>query len=265
TTCLERAYGLASAIDSSPLGLTDGRGSERHARPCFRHEFLPLRVDPSLPQHPSTPSLHPPYPVSTLLWVDPTLGHALVLSPSGVFPLWLSLALVTPGSHVPRESPDRDHAAFMPVRTASVSRSRLGWVPGPRLEPGFGDAPALSTPPRRFPCVRLLGPHLTGSRPAFSGTLTTGAFGPSGFRWFGIWSCHPIPRDLPSSLTRPGVPDRALCPVPHAFVAHHRPHSGRGRHVDAGGAPRPARTGGPARSAGTRSTTGGRPTRPAAF
>jgi hypothetical protein len=165
---LEIAYGLASAIDSSPLGLIAGRGSRLHARPRFRHEFLPLRVDPSLRQNHSTPSLHPHYQASSLLWVDPTLGHASVLSPSGVFPLWLSLVIVAPGSHVPRESPGRDHAAFMPVTTESVSRFRLGWVPGQRLEPGFGDVPTLSTPHRRFTCVRLLGPHLTGSRPAFS-------------------------------------------------------------------------------------------------
>src|SRR5262249_52812688 len=88
----------------SPCGLINGRDGKQHTRPRFRHEFLPLRVDPSLRQNHSTPSLHPHYQVSTLLWVDPTLGHALVLSPSGVFPLWLSLDIVMPGSHVPRES-----------------------------------------------------------------------------------------------------------------------------------------------------------------
>src|SRR5262249_38116878 len=46
-------------------------------------------------------------------------------------PCGFPLASWTPGSHVPRESPNRDHAAFMPVTTESVSRSRLGWVPGP--------------------------------------------------------------------------------------------------------------------------------------
>jgi len=142
--------------------------------------------------------------------------------PRGSAPCGFPLASWTPGSHVPHESPNRDHAAFMPVTTESVSRSRLGWVPGQRLKPGFGDIPTLSTPHRRFTCVRLLGPHLTSSWPAFSGTLTTGAFGPSSFRGFGIWSCNPTPRDLPSSLTRHGVLDRALCPVHHAFVAHSR-------------------------------------------
>src|SRR5208282_3283374 len=103
--------------------------------------------------------------------------------PRGSSPCGFPLSSWTPGSHVPRESPDRDHAAFMPVTTESVSRSRLGWVPGQRLKPGFGDVPTLSTPHRRFTCVRLLGPYLTGSRPAFSGTLTTRAFGLSSFRW----------------------------------------------------------------------------------
>ena len=83
--------------------------------------------------------------------------------PRGSAPCGFPLSSWTPGSHVPRESPDRDHAAFMPVTTESVSRSRLGWVPDQRLKPGFGDVPTLSTPHRRFTCVRLLGPHLTGS------------------------------------------------------------------------------------------------------
>ena len=158
---------------------------------CTVDQFLPLRVD--LPTTRSGSRLRPAgeflpltgltprrdrvigplrsMPItgtSTLLRAHPPLCHASVLSPLGVVPLWLSLAIVTPGSHVPRESPDRDHAAFMPVTTESVSRFRLGWVPGQRLEPGFGDVPTLSTPHRRFTCVRLLGPHLTGSRPAFS-------------------------------------------------------------------------------------------------
>jgi len=48
----------------------------------------------------------------------------------------------------------------MPVTTEPVSRSRLGWVPGQRLEPGFGDVPTLSTPRQRFTHVRLPGSHL---------------------------------------------------------------------------------------------------------
>ena len=144
----------------------------------------------------------------------------LGIRPRGSAPCDFPLPSWTPGSHVPRESPNRDHAASMPVTTESVNRSRLGWIPGQRLEPGFGDVPTLSTPPRRFTCVRLLGPYLTGSRPAFSGTLTTRAFGLSSFRWFGTWSCNPIPRDLPSSLTRHGVPNRTPSPILHAFVAH---------------------------------------------
>src|SRR3954447_24525302 len=87
--------------------------------------------------------------------------------PRGSAPCGFPLPSWPPGSHVPRESPDRDHAAFMPVTAEPVSRSRLGWVPGQRLKPGFGDIHTLSTPHRRFTCVRLLGPHLTGSRPAF--------------------------------------------------------------------------------------------------
>src|SRR5262249_22143755 len=80
----------------------------------------------------------------------------------------------------------------------------LTLIPGPRLEPGFDDVLPLSTPPQWFPCVRLLGSYLTGSRPACSGTLTTGTLNPSRFRRLGTWSCNPIPSDLPSSLTQHG-------------------------------------------------------------
>src|SRR5580693_5322380 len=158
---------MASTTDSSPCGLIDGR-VRRHTRPCLGHEFIPFQVDPHLRQNHSTPSLHPRYQASTLLWVDPTLCHALYFRPRGSAPCGFSLTSWTPGSQVPRKSPDRDHAAFMPVTTESVNRYRLGWVPGQRLEPGFGDVPTLSTPHRRFTYVRLLGPHLTGSSPAFS-------------------------------------------------------------------------------------------------
>jgi len=99
-----------------------------------------------------------------------------------------SLGITATGSHVPRKSLNQDHAAFMPVTTEAVNRWRLDWIPGQRLEPGFGDVPMLSTPHRRFTCVRLLGSYLTSSRPAFSGTLTTGLL-PRRFRWFGTRSC----------------------------------------------------------------------------
>ena len=97
----------------------------------------------------------------------------------------------------------------------------------PRLTtaPGLGDVPTLSTPHRRFTCVRLLGSHLTSSWLAFSGTLTTRTFDPCSFRCFGTRSCNPIPRDLPSSLTQHGIWDVPVI-VPSAFVAHNRPHNG---------------------------------------
>src|SRR5262249_57202207 len=119
--------------------------------------------------------------------------------PRGSAPCGFPLSSWTPGSHVPRESPDRDHAAFMPVTTEPVSRSRLGWVPGQRLEPGFGDVPTLSTPHRRVTCVRLLGPHLTGSRAALSLTPPPPAFWPHRLRWFWGRRFNPIPRDPPPS------------------------------------------------------------------
>src|SRR4051794_27123515 len=144
------------------------------ARPRFRHEFLPSLVDPSRRLNHSTPSLRLRYRASTLLRVDPPLCHASGLLTSWGFHLGISLGIVTTGSHVPRESLNRARATFTPVTIKAVSRSRLDRIPGQRLEPGFDDVPTLSTPHRWFTCVRLLGSYLTGSRPAFSRTLTTG-------------------------------------------------------------------------------------------
>src|SRR5262249_60724970 len=101
----------------------------------------------------------------------------------------------------------------MPVTTEPVSRPRLGWVPGQRLKPGFGDVPTLSTPHRRFTCVRLLGPHLTRSRPALSWTPTPRGFGPSSFRRVWALAPNPLPRGPPPSLTPPRAPRPG--PRPH--------------------------------------------------
>ena len=120
-------------------------------------------------------------------------------------PLGPSLGIVTTGSHVLHESQNPAHATFTPVTVKAVSRFRLDFIPGQRLKPGFDDVHTLSTPHQWFTCVRLLGSYLTGSRPAFSGTLTTGTLNPSRFRRFGTWSCNPIPRDLPSSLMQHGA------------------------------------------------------------
>jgi hypothetical protein len=133
-------HDLASGMNSSPFGLTHPFGRTiqplRSAR-ITRHQRYYGLIRPC-----ATPRFY---------------------RPRGSSPCGFPLTSWTPGSHVPRESQDRDHAAFMPVTTESVSRSRLGWVPGQRLKPGFGDVPTLSTPHQRFTCVRLLGPHLTGS------------------------------------------------------------------------------------------------------
>src|SRR6516162_11551094 len=98
-----------------------------HIRLRFWHRFLPLRVDASLWLTHSTPSLHPHYQASSLLWVDPSLGHASVLSALGGSPLHLFPWHRDPGSHVPRKSLSQAHAAFMPVTIEAVSRSRPDW------------------------------------------------------------------------------------------------------------------------------------------
>jgi hypothetical protein len=77
-------------------------------------------------------------------------------------------------------------------------------LPGERLPPGFDVVPPLSTPPRRFACARLRGPHLTESGSAFSSTLTTRALDPRSLRWFAACACTPAARGLPSSPVQHG-------------------------------------------------------------
>ena len=55
------------------------------------------------------------------------------------------------------------HAVFMPVAARTVSRRPPNFVPGQRLEPGFGDILTLSTLHQRFTRVRLTSSHLTGN------------------------------------------------------------------------------------------------------
>src|SRR3954453_2570782 len=96
-------HDLASSMNSSPFGLTHSRE-----------------------QNHSAPSLHPHYQASLLLWADPTLCHALVLSPSGVFPLRLSFAIVDPriprSPREPRPRSGRLYAGHHRVRKQVPSR-----------------------------------------------------------------------------------------------------------------------------------------------
>ena len=75
-------------------------------------------------------------------------------------------------------------------------------LPGHTFDPGFGVVAVLSTRPRGFACAHLSSHHLTGA-PAFSMTLTTGAFDPSRSWRFGASPCRATPKGLPSSSVQP--------------------------------------------------------------
>ncbi len=81
----------------------------------------------------------------------------------------------TTGSHVPHRSPDQARAAFMPDTTWAVN----GYPPGSSRDTWSASvlmsSESLSTRRQRFASARLLGPHLTRSRRAFSTTLGTPA------------------------------------------------------------------------------------------
>jgi len=75
-------------------------------------------------------------------------------------------------------------------------------LPGHTLDPGFDVVTVLSTRRRGFACAHLSSHHLTGA-PAFSMTLTTGAFDPSRSWRFGASPCRATPKGLPSSSVQP--------------------------------------------------------------
>ena len=100
--------------------------------------------------------------------------------------------------------------------------------PGLTTPPGFDIVHTLSTRHQRFACARLFEPQLTGSRPAFSATLTTTAFDRRSLRWFEACPSRPASRDCPhllrskaassrpcyiraSSSRRRGAPSSAYC------------------------------------------------------
>jgi hypothetical protein len=96
-----------------------------------------------------------------------------------------SLRIEATGSHVPRKSLIQIHAAFEPdAARAGLQVSALA-CPGTTTIPGFDIDYTFSAVHRRFAFARLSGPYLTGSRPAFSATLTTIALNDSSSRWFG--------------------------------------------------------------------------------
>src|SRR3954454_1856046 len=106
------------------------------------------------------------------------------------------------------------HAVFMPVAARPVGRLPPSFVPGQRLEPGFGDVPTLSTRQQRFTRVRLTSAHLTGLIPPFAATLTTSAIEPTQLAvvWTLILQSEPEGPTLISCAARlPGV-DRYMTP-----------------------------------------------------
>src|SRR5262249_51205618 len=104
-------------------------------------------------------------------------------------------------------------------RRAGSKRMSPALLPGQRLLPGFDVVPTLSTLHQGFTCVRLSEAHLTRSRRAFSGTLTTGAFDPSRFRGLGPCLRSPAPRGLPSSRT--DIAGRTVVAVAALFQPAH--------------------------------------------
>jgi len=84
-----------------------------------------------------------------------------------------SLCIGATGSHVPHKSLFQVHAAFEPDATWAGLQGSAHACPGVTTASGFDIDATLSAIHRRFAFARLPGPHLTGSGPAVSATLTT--------------------------------------------------------------------------------------------
>jgi hypothetical protein len=132
--------------------------------------------------------------------------------------LGFSLIIGATGSHVPHESLVQVHAACMPDAAWAVSGFPPDSSRNRRLNPGFDVVQKLSTSLQRFTRVRLPGPHLTRSCPAFSSTLTTLALYRCSLRWFGAFPRRTAPKGLPSS------------PAQHRYLGNHLPSALRSWH-----------------------------------
>ena len=112
----------------------------------------------------------------------PRIGtHGLV----GLPRLAYSLCIGTTGSPVPCNSLSQVHATYQPDAVWAGLQDSAQTYPGVNTAPGSDIIDSVSTSHRWFAFARLPGPHLTGSSPAFSATLTTIALYDSSSRWFG--------------------------------------------------------------------------------
>ena len=100
----------------------------------------------------------------------------------------VSLGIEATGSPVPHESLIRLHAAFGPGAARAGLQGSARADPRATTTPGFDTVDTISAGHQRFACARLSGPHLTGSRPAFSATLTTAALDGRSLQRFGASS-----------------------------------------------------------------------------
>ena len=151
--------------------------------------LLPSPVDLAPELNNAAPSVQPHYrafiPTTSCSAPVPRIGTLALM---GASHLSFSLGIGATGSHVPRKSLTQSHAAFMPDAARAAIRPPPRLVPGQRLLPGFDIVDTLSTRHQRFAFARLSEPHLTGSCPAFSATLTTTALDRRSLRWFGACS-----------------------------------------------------------------------------
>ena len=129
---------------------------------------------------------------------------------------------------------DQDHAAFTPGTTWPVIGTPARLIAREQPDPPLSmpttimlTTPQQRTPtrtPRRALLERLPGPHLTGSSPAFSGSLTTTVFSQRSIRWFGASPRRTTPEGHKASIssTAPPMKDAVYIASSSALVTHGR-------------------------------------------
>jgi hypothetical protein len=160
------------------------------------------------------------------------------VSAVGTLPL-TTFRAYDPGRHIDARlltfharAADQAHAAFTPGTTWPVIGTPARLIAGEQPDPPLSmpttfmlTTPQQHTPtrtPRRTPLERLPGPHLTGSSPAFSGSLTTTVFSQRSIRWFDASPRRATPEGHKASIssTAPPMKDAVYMASSSAFVTH---------------------------------------------
>jgi hypothetical protein len=117
-------------------------------------------------------------------------------------PAWAFLVASPARCSRSARTPRRESCRLSAGRPLASHQAPARLLPGHPIDPGVGVVAVISTRPRGVASAHLSSHHLTGA-PAFSMTLTPGAFDPSPSWRFGASPCRATPKGLPSPSIQP--------------------------------------------------------------